>query len=203
MTSDPPLDWLISVDDHVIEPPNLWVDRVPAKDRDRAPRMVRDGDDEYWLYEDKRMPTLGPERGRRASRRRSSAPSRCRYDEMRPGCYDPVARLEDMDRAGMLASLCFPSLPRFCGQLFYEAERPRARLRLPAGLQRLDDRRVVRRRARSLHPARRSSRSGTRRSRPRRWSAARRRARPRSRSPRTPRRSACPRSTTPTATGTR
>ena len=39
------LDWLISVDDHILEPPNLWVDRVPAKDRDRAPHMERDGDD--------------------------------------------------------------------------------------------------------------------------------------------------------------
>ena len=36
--ADPSLDWLISVDDHVLEPPDLWVDRVPAKDRDRAPR---------------------------------------------------------------------------------------------------------------------------------------------------------------------
>jgi predicted TIM-barrel fold metal-dependent hydrolase len=41
---------------------------------------------------------------------------------MRAGCYDPVARLEDMDRAGILASLCFPTLPRFCGQLFMEAK---------------------------------------------------------------------------------
>ena len=40
---------------------------------------------------------------------------------MRPGCYDPVARLEDMDRAGILASLCFPTITRFCGQLFMEA----------------------------------------------------------------------------------
>ena len=40
---------------------------------------------------------------------------------MRPGCYDPKARLEDMDRAGMLASLCFPTITRFCGQLFMDA----------------------------------------------------------------------------------
>ena len=53
------LDWLISVDDHVIEPPNVWVDRVPAKYRDGAPRMVRDGDDQCWLYEDKKVPTSG------------------------------------------------------------------------------------------------------------------------------------------------
>ena len=32
-----------------------------------------------------------------------------------------MARLEDMDRAGVLASLCFPTIPRFCGQLFMEA----------------------------------------------------------------------------------
>jgi predicted TIM-barrel fold metal-dependent hydrolase len=44
------------------------------------------------------------------------------YSEMRPGCYDPVARLADMDEAGILASLNFPSIPRFCGQLFWEAK---------------------------------------------------------------------------------
>ena len=48
------------------------------------------------------------------------SPNPLNYDEMRPGCYDPVARLDDMDRAGVLASLCFPTLPRFCGQLFFE-----------------------------------------------------------------------------------
>ena len=40
---------------------------------------------------------------------------------MRPGCYDSKARLADMDQAGILASLCFPTLPRFCGQLSMEA----------------------------------------------------------------------------------
>ena len=33
------LDWLISVDDHILEPPTLWTDRVAAKDRDRAPHI--------------------------------------------------------------------------------------------------------------------------------------------------------------------
>ena len=121
MTSDASLDWLISVDDHVLEPPDLWVDRVPAKDRDRAPRMVRDGATEYWFYESKRMPTSGLSAVAGKSKEEFS-PEPLTYDEMRPGCYDPVARLEDMDRAGVLASLCFPTLPRFCGQLFYEAD---------------------------------------------------------------------------------
>ena len=44
------------------------------------------------------------------------------YDEMRPGCYDPKARLDDMDINHVEASLCFPTFPRFCGQTFPEAK---------------------------------------------------------------------------------
>ncbi len=41
---------------------------------------------------------------------------------MRPGCYDAKARLDDMTQAGIIASMCFPSFTRFCGQVFYEAK---------------------------------------------------------------------------------
>jgi predicted TIM-barrel fold metal-dependent hydrolase len=44
------------------------------------------------------------------------------YDEMRPGCYEPKARLEDMDLNHVEASLSFPTFPRFCGQTFAEAK---------------------------------------------------------------------------------
>jgi predicted TIM-barrel fold metal-dependent hydrolase len=44
------------------------------------------------------------------------------YDEMRPGCYDPKARIEDNTMNWVDASLCFPSFPRFCGQTFTEAK---------------------------------------------------------------------------------
>jgi predicted TIM-barrel fold metal-dependent hydrolase len=44
------------------------------------------------------------------------------YDEMRPGCYEPKARVEDMQMNHVEASLCFPSFPRFCGQTFTEAK---------------------------------------------------------------------------------
>ena len=83
--------------------------------------MVRDGDNQYWLYEDKKMPTSGLSAVVGKAKEEFS-PNPLNYDDMRPGCYDPVARLDDMDRAGILASLCFPTLPRFCGQLFYEAK---------------------------------------------------------------------------------
>jgi predicted TIM-barrel fold metal-dependent hydrolase len=113
-------EWIISVDDHVLEPGHVWQDRMPAKFKDAAPRLVRDKDGEAWVYEGKRMvtPGLGAVAGK--SREEFSFEP-ITYDEMRPGCYDSVARLEDMDRAGVLASMCFPSFPRFCGQVFNEA----------------------------------------------------------------------------------
>jgi predicted TIM-barrel fold metal-dependent hydrolase len=44
------------------------------------------------------------------------------YDEMRPGCYDPVERVKDMALNHVEASLCFPTFPRFCGQTFTEGK---------------------------------------------------------------------------------
>jgi predicted TIM-barrel fold metal-dependent hydrolase len=115
------LDWLISVDDHILEPPNLWVDRVAAKDRERAPHMeVEDDGMDVWVYDGKRVPSSGLSAVVGKSKEEFS-PEALSYADMRPGCYDAKARLEDMDRSGVLASLCFPTFPRFCGQLFMEA----------------------------------------------------------------------------------
>jgi predicted TIM-barrel fold metal-dependent hydrolase len=115
------LDWLVSVDDHVLEPPNLWQDRVPAKYRDRAPRLETTDEGERWIYEDKVVDTSGLSAvaGKDTT---EFSPESVTYAEMRPGCYDSKARLDDMDQAGILSSLCFPSFARFCGQIFYEAK---------------------------------------------------------------------------------
>jgi predicted TIM-barrel fold metal-dependent hydrolase len=115
------LNWLISVDDHVLEPPNVWTDRVPAADRDRAPHMELDDDgQDYWVYDGKRYPSSGLSAVAGRSKEEFS-PEPLPYSEMRPGCYDARERIADMDRAGILASLCFPTITRFCGQLFMEA----------------------------------------------------------------------------------
>ena len=44
------------------------------------------------------------------------------FDEIRPGCWDIHERIADMDANGVLGSLCFPSFPQFCGQLFARTE---------------------------------------------------------------------------------
>jgi predicted TIM-barrel fold metal-dependent hydrolase len=117
MTSD--RTWMISVDDHVLEPPTLWESRLPRRYREEGPRLVRDADGEAWRYEDKRIPTLGLAAAAGRSKEQFS-PLPLTYLEMRPGCYDPKARVEDMDVSGVVASMCFPSFPRLCGQTFHE-----------------------------------------------------------------------------------
>jgi predicted TIM-barrel fold metal-dependent hydrolase len=118
----PPDAKLISADDHLIEPQHLWVDRVPARDKERCPRIVEVDGREAWLYEDQL--TYIPMGSCRAlpgfdEAGYPPAPGTARYDEIRPGCYDPVARLDDMDVDGVWGQLCFPNYTRFAGHRFY------------------------------------------------------------------------------------
>ncbi|MGE0306903.1 MAG: amidohydrolase family protein [Acidimicrobiia bacterium] len=135
------LPLIISADDHVVEPPHLWIDRLPAKYRDVGPRVVRergavklhDGDFQYdasddgepvdtWYFEDLRIPSTLP--GAAVGYSLDDMEMKVMtFDEMRPGCHDPAKRLEDMDVAGIDMSLCFPNLfVRFCGQRFLFAK---------------------------------------------------------------------------------
>ena len=43
------------------------------------------------------------------------------YSEMRPGAYDVHERVRDMNRNGILASMCFPSIVGFSEGFFQEA----------------------------------------------------------------------------------
>ena len=113
--------WFISVDDHLIEPARLWQERVPEGVRDRAPRIVREGDSEFWVYEDRQIVTTGLNAVAGKSREEFS-PEPITYDDMRLGCYEPAARVADMDQGSVLSSLLFPSFPRYCGQVFHEAK---------------------------------------------------------------------------------
>ncbi len=108
------LDWIVSADDHVVEPPQVWTDRLPAKFLDRAPRFIRDGEQEYWLFDGKATPIRGLE-VTAGKRREDYSPEPVTRGEMRTGCYDPKARIEDMDRGGILASITFPTFPQFRG----------------------------------------------------------------------------------------
>ena len=131
---------IISIDDHVIEPADVWQSRLPAKYRDVGPRVIQErgkmqfvggvfsyepSDEgelcDWWLYEDKRVPQTRLSAAAGFSREEVKVTG-ITYEEMRDGCYDPVARLADMDMNHTEAQMSFPSFPRFCGQTFMEAD---------------------------------------------------------------------------------
>ena len=141
--STTPLPKIISVDDHVVEPP-APVGHLAAR------RSTATGDPNPSAAASARWstsaaaptarpstptglrPTAGSTRTWSTSTSATWPPSGfdrddmtmspITYDEMRPGCYEPKARIADMEANWVEASLCFPSFPRFCGQTFLEAK---------------------------------------------------------------------------------
>ena len=128
MTSPPTYDtdgelMMISVDDHVVEPPDVWTSRLPAKYAEDCPHTVEEDGKVVWVYGARRkaLAELGGRLFRPETGKRDLVDFPVQYDELRPGCYEPKARVADLDDAGIAASVCFPSFPRFCGQEFAEA----------------------------------------------------------------------------------
>jgi hypothetical protein len=96
---------IISADDHLIEPPDVFEGRMPARFRDAGPRVERDdvGVD-YWIFEDVRVPLLGAD-GIKGWEQGSGYLGPVNFDEMHPAVYDVHERIKHMDHIGVLASL--------------------------------------------------------------------------------------------------
>ena len=107
---------VISVDDHIVEPPDAFTGRMPAKLAERGPRVERQDGADVWVYDDQAFPNVGFNAVvGRPVREYSFEPTR--FEDMRRGAWDIHARIADMDLSGIYASLCFPSfLPGFAGQ---------------------------------------------------------------------------------------
>jgi predicted TIM-barrel fold metal-dependent hydrolase len=99
---------LISVDDHVLEPPALF-ETVPAAHKDEAPRMERTPTTTAWTIEGQTVPVIGTNgaAGRPVHQWNRDAMA---FDDFRAGVHDVDARVADMDLNGVWASLCFPSM---------------------------------------------------------------------------------------------
>jgi predicted TIM-barrel fold metal-dependent hydrolase len=109
---------LVSVDDHVVEPPDMFEAHVPAKWREQAPRVERTKrGTEVWVYEDNTVPNIGLNAvAGRSKDEYGVEPTN--FDEIRPGCWDIHERIKDMNAGGVLGSMNFPSFPGFAGRLF-------------------------------------------------------------------------------------
>ncbi len=110
---------IISADSHVVEPPDLWEKHIESRFRERAPRVIRDGDRETWYVDGDNR--LGPAiTGASAGSKQRPGeidpdfvepPREGLFEEdVRPGAYDPVARVEDMKVDGVQGEVIFPTL---------------------------------------------------------------------------------------------
>jgi predicted TIM-barrel fold metal-dependent hydrolase len=106
---------LISVDDHLVEPPHLFAGRLPRRFADREPRVIETSDgNQAWLLDGIVLPELAVNAvvGRPVEEQFVEP---LRYDFVRRGTWDIQARIADMDVDGVYASLNFPSALGFAG----------------------------------------------------------------------------------------
>ncbi len=100
---------VVSSDDHVQEPGDLWIKRAPAKLRDRVPVLKRTAEGDCWFLDGKMTGNLGMsvQAGHKFEEYKAS---KVYWEEARKGCWDPTERMKDMDIDGVDAQTLFPNL---------------------------------------------------------------------------------------------
>jgi predicted TIM-barrel fold metal-dependent hydrolase len=102
---------VISADNHVVEPPGTFVDRVPAHLKDRVPRVLpaRDGG-EGWSLDGK--PPINSFTDRRVGSTLLSPGGGLHWKDMPSGTYDGAAHVADMALDGIDAAVLYPDFMR-------------------------------------------------------------------------------------------
>ncbi|HMD46077.1 MAG TPA: amidohydrolase family protein [Acidimicrobiales bacterium] len=115
---------LVSVDDHLVEPPSMsdfFMDHFPAKYRDRVPRVIhRENGTDAWVIEGIEVDSFGLNAvAGRVREEWGLEPGN--FGEVRKGTWDVKERVRDMDVNGVLGSMCFSSWPGLGGQYFLQS----------------------------------------------------------------------------------
>jgi predicted TIM-barrel fold metal-dependent hydrolase len=105
---------LVSIDDHMVEPPDMFKNHVPAKWHDELPKVVRNeqGVDE-WVFQGQKTATPFGMAATVGWPKEEWGFNPGAYSELRPGCFDVHERVRDMNVNGVLASMCFPTMAGF------------------------------------------------------------------------------------------
>jgi predicted TIM-barrel fold metal-dependent hydrolase len=112
---------LVSVDDHISEPPEMYDNHLSGKYLDLAPKLkTTDSGTNYWEYQGIKMPSVGLNAvvGRPLEEYGMEPTS---FDQLRKGVYDVHARVDDMNVNGIAASLNFGTCVGFDGGRFHQA----------------------------------------------------------------------------------
>lgn len=120
---------MVSVDDHVVEPPDMFEKHAPVQLKDKMPKLVEENGAAFWKYEDISVPNIGLNAVVGRPRDEYGMEPQL-YSHMRKGCYDVDARIDDMNVNGILGSLCFPSFAGPGGTTFLKAKDKKMALRV-------------------------------------------------------------------------
>ena len=102
---------VISSDNHVFEPLDLWTSRAEPKYKDRMPHLERLEDGDWWYSDGYRI--TGNSAGAQAGVRfedQSKLALTSPAEEIRPGGYIPAEHIKDMDEDGVYGSIVYPSV---------------------------------------------------------------------------------------------
>lgn len=125
---------LFSADDHILEHATVWSSRLPARYQEAGLHVITDDEGkEFWVHEgrlgqsvngtigDGAPAGVGEEiRHKKSANEPRREPYPYTFADMIPACYEPKARAEELLSNGVVASVCFPSVPRFGGTLFVD-----------------------------------------------------------------------------------
>ena len=108
---------MISADSHVNEPPTLWQERVPAKFKDRAPKMQRFPQGDAWVMEGAVDP-INFGFNQCASDPEEKTSAWIKWEDCRKSGYDSKERIKELDTDGVDAELFYPT-PRIGNSVFW------------------------------------------------------------------------------------
>lgn len=110
--SNPGVDYVaISADDHLQEPVTLWQQRLSKALVPKGPRLIElpNGGHAFQIGDTPPKPLdILVAAGQSIERKREAIPAR--WENVRPGFYEPRARLADMDLDGVYASVMYPNM---------------------------------------------------------------------------------------------
>jgi uncharacterized protein len=118
---------LVSTDDHVQEPPDLWTSRLSKRQfGDRVPRLERTDGIDRWVVDGQAL--MDGDVARPGALMGDRNAELTRWDEVPAAAYVPAERLKVMDAGGIDYSVLYPTVAGAAGEAFAHLEDPELEL---------------------------------------------------------------------------
>ncbi len=102
--------FMLSSDSHIIEPPDLWTQRIDPDFAERAPQVRPIDGADFWFIDGKpSMSFLGAQTGDRFEKDATELITAAKFEDVRSAAYDPRRYLDENQSDGVLGQVIYPS----------------------------------------------------------------------------------------------